>query len=269
MGRFTSFGPRQGAEWVCAAARRGEAGSFPENAPPIFFSSCRKENGPCTVQKKRRLVDKPAPQVCPGRGACESVRRGSMAPSSLRPPPVFEKPCTRITTAADGRGAGSDLPLLLSPRVTRCPGGCGRQPTAARLSGAGWASAGENGGTHGSRPTTAGGMAGAAGFPACCGGGWRIGPPPGSRPPPGKRQRKETLAASFTARPSSAPSDAGAQHCAGPPPAQGRRGRRAGIDRFARLPYLPNLARSVQGLAPGAFSFGLAQREENLPGASF
>ena len=54
------------------------------------------------------------------RGSCEAVRRASMAPSPLRLTLAIEKPGPRITTAAEGRGGKSHLPLLLFPRVPLC-----------------------------------------------------------------------------------------------------------------------------------------------------
>ncbi len=54
------------------------------------------------------------------RGSCEAVRRASMAPSTLRLTLAGEEPGPRITTAAEGRGEKSHLPLLLFPRVPLC-----------------------------------------------------------------------------------------------------------------------------------------------------
>ena len=49
--------------------------------PPIFFSSCRKENGPWTVQKKRALFGKQR-KTCPLSQAFIGFRRNQSAPCS-------------------------------------------------------------------------------------------------------------------------------------------------------------------------------------------
>ena len=89
---------------------------------------------------------------------------------------------------------------------------------------------------------------------------WKLPHSPGERV--AKRNARESKYASslLHPRPSPAPSDAGAQFCAGPFPAQGRRGRRSGAGRFARPPYLPNLAQYAQGLASGGFLFHRPRR---------
>ena len=99
--------------------RRGAARG---SSTPIFFLARQKENG--RGRSKEKALGTNRRGACSYvRGSCGSVRRGSLAPSSLRLTPVLEESCTRITTAADDRGARSYLPLLLSPRVTRWPGG--------------------------------------------------------------------------------------------------------------------------------------------------
>ena len=124
-------------------------------------------------------------------------------------------PC--ITSAAEDRGARPYLPLLLSPRIPLYPQGVRRIRKAAEL-------------------PTAAQLLGAA--PGGCRrlrrGGFNIRPPPGSQPTPGERQRKAKLVDSFTAPSFCRSCYAGAQSCAEPPPAQGRRGRRSPLHRFAR-----------------------------------
>mgnify|MGYP007071205728 CR=1 FL=1 len=80
---------------------------FPGECTPIFFSSCRKENGSCAAQKKRRFDEDAAHpgRIFVERGPCESVRQASEAPSTLRPIPVVEIPGPRIDRAVGRRGA--------------------------------------------------------------------------------------------------------------------------------------------------------------------
>ena len=160
-----------------------------------------------------------------------------MAPLSLHLTPAVEELRPRITTAVGRRGVGPHLPLLLFPRVTRCPDGCC------------WPS-------HGLFRT-----------PTSVGRDLCVPPsPPGFQPAPGEWQRKETLVHSTTAPFTHRSCYAGTQffNCRGK--TQGRRGHRFPPDRFAQPPYLRTGGTPVR---PSAFSFGLAQREENLPGASF
>ena len=74
--------------------------------PPIFFSSCRKENGPCTVQKKRRRAAKRPIRglFAEMRESCESVQRLTRVPLTLRRTRFREELRSRITTASGKRG---------------------------------------------------------------------------------------------------------------------------------------------------------------------
>ena len=120
-----------------------DTGSFPGNAPPIFFSSCRKENGPCTVQKKRRRVPNLAltAQGLAGRGSCESVCPGSEAPSSLRRTSAVEGRRPRIRWCGGRHGCKGESAYFYSRAfrfATRCRGSCGsrqrlRLPGARRV----------------------------------------------------------------------------------------------------------------------------------------
>ncbi len=82
--------------------------------PPFSFRSCRKENGPCTVQKKRRsggLGGRFAPPASAGggwlAGPLPSVRDGNV--------PLFP---------SGGAGCGIELSLRLPPRFRAALGGC-------------------------------------------------------------------------------------------------------------------------------------------------
>ena len=72
----------------CAALRHGDcapAGAHGD-APPIFFLRHQKENAPCTVEKKRCLGAKPAPQppFCAKRGSSWPVRCRFASPYQVR-----------------------------------------------------------------------------------------------------------------------------------------------------------------------------------------
>ena len=67
------------ARWRGAVRWDGDIGYVDSlvNPPPIFFSSCRKENGPWTVQKKRRWAQTcTCVQVRLKRGSSEYVPTG-------------------------------------------------------------------------------------------------------------------------------------------------------------------------------------------------
>ena len=104
-------------------------------------------------------------------------------------------------------------------------------------------------------------------------GGFNIRPPPGSQPTPGERQRKAKLVDSFTAPSSCRSCYAGAQSCAEPPPAQGRRGRRSPLHRFARPSSFGKSAPNGAFCRPAVFSstgrgrFLLPQTKENGGGS--
>ena len=118
MEGLTSFCPWRGRNGSAPPGGAGKAGRFPENAPPIFFSSCRKENGPCTVQKKRRLGRTGAAPVRERGGPANRCGGVLRSPSSLRLTPAVEKPRSRIDGAADDRG-GCRICLCFSFRAFR------------------------------------------------------------------------------------------------------------------------------------------------------
>ena len=82
------------------------AGSF---HPPFSFRSCRKENGPWTVQKKRTLR-----RVGPRKRVPPAAGEGKLALSCSS----FDK--TRSSWGILGPGEGPDT--LLSSFRWRCPG---------------------------------------------------------------------------------------------------------------------------------------------------
>ena len=110
--------------------------------PPFSFRSCRKENGPWTVQKKRTLLTRSGAVALRATGVgvrwCLRVCDGS---------PTGAAWCRRDLTA-DSRGAGTDENRGAKPHLTsssfrtfrfatRCPGGRGGSyhtgPKAFRL----------------------------------------------------------------------------------------------------------------------------------------
>ena len=125
--------------------------------PPILFLVRQKENAPRPVEEKKRL-DEQAERLfvnTGGRANRSAPDRRPRRPCAL---PWRLKGCGPASDgAADGRGAGPHLPLLLFPRVPlryALPGQLRKiLPTAAHCR----AGAGSSGGTHGSRPTAPGG----------------------------------------------------------------------------------------------------------------
>ena len=98
--------------------------------PPFSFRSCRKENGPWTVQKKRTLLTRSGAVALRATGVgvrwCLRVRDGSSTGAAW---------CGTDLTA-DSRGAGTDENRGAKPHLTsssfrafrfatRCPGGRG------------------------------------------------------------------------------------------------------------------------------------------------
>ena len=103
--------------------------------PPFSFRLAEKKTGRARSKRKGALCQTlhRGCKVRQIRGSCETVRRASEAPSSLRRTPALEELHSRMTTATDSRGAKSHLPVLLSPRVTLYPQGVRRIRKAAEL----------------------------------------------------------------------------------------------------------------------------------------
>ena len=234
--------------------------------PPFSFRLAEKKTGRARSKRKGagcqtlRLPRK----VWQGRGSCESDRRGSIAPSSLRRTPALERPWNRIDGAADNWGAKLHLPLLLFPRLPLYPQGVRRirkaaeLPTAAQLLGAApgglmqtpcWILGVDGRSAH--RPDeqcrVSYFIVGADSISARCpgthrtsGGTQLLAIPTATAPAARSKAERagiEIRRFSFPPRPSAAPSNAGAQFFAEPLLSQGRRGCRHPPDRFARPSY--------------------------------
>ena len=101
----------------CVRIGRGMPGCRRQCAPPFSFRSCRKENGPRPVQKKRTLRRRTCAkaQVCLKRGSSESVptKTGESSTGSRRTW-AFALLCPRVYRSGRDLGVGVERTILLN-----------------------------------------------------------------------------------------------------------------------------------------------------------
>ena len=127
-------GPPSGGHGVSAPAGGLSSGMH----PPFSFPSCGKENGPCTVQKKRPLGRAPVQWPSARDGVGVSVPAPILPCLRARYSLLRGCSCRPVADGAEGIGVVDALPLILLSL-----------PLAWRLTGAG------NGRMRASAPTTA------------------------------------------------------------------------------------------------------------------